>query len=128
MLGCCFCGRQALRRRGLHTVVSGPVRVDIGDRGGGTGFCAFRVATTKIALDDLAGYLGIVDRSKWAGNRADLASYAFIIRNFLGAGNQVDTDRIDRAGAHAPGFVALGTGIGCKSTFIVEGKHLDKGS
>jgi hypothetical protein len=40
----------------------------------------------------------------------------------------VDADRLDRAGVHAPGFIALGAGVRRKSPFVMKGKNLDERS
>ena len=87
-----------------------------------------RIAAAKIALDDLAGRLRVIDRAERAGDGADFAAHALFIGHHLGAGAGVDADRIDRARAQTPGFVALGTGVWCKSPLVVEGENLDKRS
>ena len=83
-----------------------------------------RVTPTKIAFDDLAGCLGVIDGAERAGNGADLAADALVVGNHLGTGRKIDADRIHRTGTHAPGFVTLGTGIGCESPLVMESENL----
>ena len=69
------------------SVIPGPVSINIGDCSGGAGFRTFRVTAAKIAFDDLAGCLRVIDRSKRTGDGANLATHALVIVNNLCAGH-----------------------------------------
>jgi hypothetical protein len=101
------------------------IRIDVGDGVSRTGRRALRVTTTKVTFDYLASRLRVIDSAKRTGNGADLAADTLVVGNNLGAGRKIDTDGVNRAGTHAPGFIALGTGVGRKSPFMVESENLD---
>jgi hypothetical protein len=53
--------------------------IHAGDGLGRTGLGAFRIAAAQIALDNLAGVVGVVDSAKGTGDGADLTPHADIL-------------------------------------------------
>ena len=123
-----FSGWQTFRGRGHHSVITSPVRIDVGDCASGAGFRTFRIAAAKIAFDYLAGGLRVIHRSERTGDGTYFTADTLVIRYYLGTGCQIDAYRIDWAGVHAPGFITLSAGIGCEPTLVMKCEYLDIGS
>src|SRR5512140_491925 len=109
----------------LHALEAGPVRVHVGDGARRARGHARRVAAAQVALLHLPGRLHVVHRAERAGDRAHLAADAGRLEHDLRAGRGVRPDRVDRAGAHAPGLVALRAGVRDLLPGLVEVEHLD---
>ena len=114
-----------LVRPGLHLAQASPVGIDESNRACGAGAGAGGVTTAQVALLHFAGLLHVIDGAEWAGNRADFAAYAGGFVNHLGTRGFVNRDGLHRAGMQAPGFIALGAGVGHFFAGLMKLKHLN---
>jgi hypothetical protein len=75
----------------------------------------------------LAGILYVVNCSEWTRDGAYLATNAGVIRNNLGTGNQIDTNRIDWASLKTPSFITLSACVRYFFTRFMKFKYFDTG-
>ena len=111
--------------RTLHPLIAGPVGADIGDGLCRTGSGAGRITATQVAFDYLFAGRVVIDGAKRAGDGAHLAANADIVVDLNRAGLAVAGQGFNRTGIGAPGFGALGAGIGNGVAAVLEFKHLD---
>ena len=78
-----------------------------------------RIATTEIALGRFVGFGQSENSSKGTGQCAEVTADTEFFTDQFGA-ILVGTDSIHWTGRHAPGFVALQTGVRCVTGFFIE--------
>src|ERR1035437_9800301 len=108
-----------------HLAKTGPVGIDESNGTGGAGIGTSRAAFAEVALLHLAGSGDVIDRAKRAGDGADLAADTDGLVDHLGASRLVHANGRDRTGMQAPGFIALGAGVGHFLAGHVKVKNLD---
>ena len=111
-----------------HAIKTGPGRIHIDDRVGGTCLGTLGIAVAQVALDDLACVGIVVHRPEGAGNRAHLAPHADIILDLDRSRRRIADQRFHRTGMHAPCLRALCAGIGNGALAVFEFKDLDPGA
>jgi hypothetical protein len=74
---------------------------------------------------DLASFLHIVDGAKRASDGADFATDASCFVHHFGTGSFIHRDGFYGASVQAPGFVALGTGVGNLFARVMKVEYLD---